>query len=492
MDELALGTPAEPVTLAASHSPPAQLATGQIIRLSSLWFGLQFFWVSQQLVLMPERVRHFVPVEEVGTYLALIKSSGALVVLLTQLTIGYISDHAESKMGRRRPFILYGMLSGLGAITAFVLAPDYWWLFAAYMAIEATINAASVPFQSLLPDLVPERQHSQAGAQMGINHLGGNLVGLLVYLAMGFLYKDQTILLFGDEKPIGYLQLLLPAYLIVLLVTTLIVVYGVDELRWAQHPRELLSGACRSLRVLPGVLVRYVPLAGNLFGTIAKTYLTLNLRQYPNFTWLAVSRFAVNLGYHTFLTFVAYYTAANLDRAAFLRRIGMDGTLPESIVLPLLLIAFILGGLTGNLLSAPLSRRFSKKFVIGTGLVWSGLLFIPLIFTRDVLFAASIALALGIGWGAFIAADWAFACTLMPKARAGTFMGVWDATTLLPQVIAPIIAGPLRDAIMGANSAALGELPAEALAYQWVFAMVVVYFSVGLVLLRPLREQAAA
>ena len=55
-----------------------------------------------------------------------------------------------------------------------------------------------------------------------------------------------------------------------------------------------------------------------------------------------------------------------------------------------------------------------------------------------VILAAVLWVALGIGWGAFIAADWAFACTLMPKQHAGTYMGVWDVTTLLPQVLAPI------------------------------------------------------
>jgi MFS family permease len=478
---------AEPV-----HVPPARLTNFQLLRLSALWFGLQFFWTSQQLIVMPERVEHFVGDLHKGTYLGLIKSAGALTVLLTQLTIGYISDHAESRLGRRRPFILYGMLSGMGAVTFFMLAPGYWWLFAAYMLIEATINAASVPFQSLLPDLVPEKQHAQAGAQMGLNHLGGNLLGLIVVMAMQFLFKDQVHTVLGDDKPLGYLYVLLPAYIILLLITTLVVVFGVDEVRWAQHPREDAAPGCRLLRWLPGVVVRYKALGGSLLSTIVRTYLGLNLRAHPNFTWLAVSRFAVNLGYHTFLTFVAYYTAANLDRAGFLRSIGMEGKLPESIVLPAMLVTFILGGLAGNLLSPWLAARIGKKGVIGAGLVWSGLLFIPLIFTHTVTTAVMIGAALGIGWGAFIAADWAFACTLMPKARAGTFMGVWDVTTLLPQVIAPIIAGPLRDAITGANSAALGLRPAEALAYQWVFALVVVYFSVGLFLLRPLREEPVA
>jgi Na+/melibiose symporter-like transporter len=478
-------------TAAAPHTPPLRLSTAQIIRISALWFGLQFFWVSQQLVVMPERVRHFVPHDEVGTYLGLIKSFGALVVLATQLSIGFISDHSHSRLGRRRPFILYGMLYGLLAVAFFMLAPGYWWLFAAYMLIEATINAASVPFQALLPDLVPESQHSQAGAQMGLNHLGGNLVGLLVVIAMPILFGKDTILLFGDAKPAGYLYLLLPAYFIVLLATTLVVYYGVDELRWAQGAREALSHGFRELRLLPGVIVRYAETAPSLFGAIVANYTRLDLRGNPNFSWLALSRFAVNLGYHTFLTFVNYYTIANLDRHGFLLSLGFPENKVESyegMVLPMMLICFILGGLLGNIISAPLSKRYGKKAVIATGLVSAGILFVPLIFTHSVIPAVGLGLLLGVGWGAFIAADWAFACTLMPKQLAGTYMGVWDATTLLPQVVAPIIGGFLRDGIVKGYEAQRGALGAEALAYQWVFATVVLYFALGFVLLRPVRE----
>ena len=64
--------------------------------------------------------------------------------------------------------------------------------------------------------------------------------------------------------------------------------------------------------------------------------------------------------------------------------------------------------------------------------------------------AAGCGTLLGMGWGAFISADWAFACTLMPKQQAGSYMGIWDVTTLLPQILAPVIAAPIRDSIYNA------------------------------------------
>jgi MFS family permease len=475
-----------------THHPPARLTRSQLFSISVLWLGLQFFWTSQQLAVMPVMVELFVGEADKHWYLGLIKGFGAAVVLVCQLTVGFLSDHAHSRLGRRRPFILYGMTSGCLAIVLFMLAPGYWWLFAAYMLIEATINAASVPFQSLLPDLVPRAQHAQAGSYMGLNHLGGNLLGLFAVMGMGLFFGDDVVRVFGVDRPAGYL-LLLPLYLLFLLGSTLIVLLRADEIGWAQHARETFDGTMRTIRLLPGTLVSFPAAAGaSLLSCMLASYAKVDLRRRPNFNWLAASRTVINFGYHTFLTFLAYYIGTNLDTRAWAASMGQDwegGTL-RSMVLALVLLGFVLGGLLGNLLSAPLAQRFSKKAIIAAGIASAAVLFIPVILTNSVWVAAGSGLFIGVGWGAFIAADWAFACSLMPGERTGSFMGIWDATSLLPQVLAPIIGGALVTAIVHAFSAQSGLEAAQVLGHRWLFATVVLYFLAGLVLLRPVREEA--
>jgi len=480
---------------APTHQPPAMLTLAQIVRLSVLWFGLQFFWISQQFIVMSERVEHFAPIEHKGNYLGLIRGCGAFVVIATQLTIGFISDHAESRLGRRRPFIIHGVLWGCTGITFFILAPNYWWLFAAYMLIEATINVASVPFQSLLPDLVPEKQHARAGAIMGLNHMAGYLAGLLAVIAMEVFFAGKDFTFLGDTKPLGYVYLL-AAYLVVLLGSAAVTVLGVDEKGWMQEARKQIEGAARTIKILPGTVVRFARTAPTMLGCIVHDYLQIDLRGQPNFVWLAVSRFAVYLGYQTFLTYIYFYVHANLEIQNWLDSLGLSDSLAGA-VLPSIMIFFILGGLVGNLLSAPLAERYGKKWVINAGMTLAGVLVVPLIFTHDVWVAIGCGSILGIGWGAFIAADWAFACTLMPKQKAGTYMGIWDVTTLMPQILAPVIAGPIRDGIFNSRvnelvaqlGRELGERSAEALAHQWLYATIIVYFVLGLLLLRRVREK---
>ena len=472
------------VPVPENGNPPAKLTSGQLLRMSALWFGLQFFWTSALLIVLPGKVREFVPIEHLGGYLSLIKGVGAFVVIAVQLTIGFISDHAWSKLGPRRPFIIYGTVSGCAAVVFFMLAPSYWWLFAAYMLIEATLNVASVPFQSLLPDLVPEKQHSRAGSTMGLLHLTGNLTGLFSLLAMVILFRDDTLS--------GYKQFLLPAYLILLIGTMLIVVLGIDEKGWRREARKKIGGAVRAIKILPGTIVKFAADSPSFFMTIVNEYRRINLRGHPDILWLMLSRFTVFLGYHSFLTFVKYYADINLDRDKWLASIGIAGEGASAyygLVAPAMLVFFILGGLAGNFASAPLSERFGEKSVIAGGLIVAGVMDIPLIFTGDVWVAIVSGTVLGAGWGAFLAADWAFACTLMPKSQAGSFMGIWDVSTLLPQIVAPIVAGGLiRDFVFRMNVERLGEHSAEALAHQWILASLLVYFAVSIWLLKYVRE----
>ncbi len=467
------------------HRPPERLSRAQLLRMSAFWFGLQFFWTSAMLIVLPGKVREFVPLDSLGGYLSLIKGLGSFVVIATQLTVGFISDHAYSKLGKRRPFIIFGVISGCAAIVMFMLAPQYWWLLSAYLLIEYTLNVASVPFQSLLPDLVPRIQHAYAGSVMGVLHLSGNMLGLLSLLAITIIY--------GKDTESGYREFLLPSYIVILIITMLIVVYGIDEKKWAQAAREALSGAVKSIAIMPGTVIKFAKTAPTILGCIVSDYKKVELRKHPNFVWLALSRFTVFLGYHSFLTFVMYYTEINLDREAWLASIGIAQEKIGSflgLVTPSMLVFFILGGLVGNLASAPLADKYGKKAVIIGGMIIAGVMVIPLIFTSNVWVAICSGAVLGVGWGAFLAADWAFACTLMPKDRAGSYMGIWDVTTLLPQIIAPIIAGGIiRDIVFNAYKAGLGEHAAEALAHQFILASLIIYFAVGLILLKNVKEE---
>jgi len=45
----------------------------------------------------------------------------------------------------------------------------------------------------------------------------------------------------------------------------------------------------------------------------------------------------------------------------------------------------------------------------------------------------------GLGWGAFLVADWAIACRVLPTGAMAAAMGVWNLAIVLPQIVAPAL-----------------------------------------------------
>ena len=503
------------------HEPPRRLQLIHIMNMSAIWFGLQFFWTSNQLFIMPNRIREFILSEQgtlaqLGFYRGMLDSTGSAVVIITQLVSGFLSDHAWSKRGRRRPFILTGILSGLFGITLFMLAPGYWQLFAAYAFMSFCLNLAAVPFQSLLPDLVPKSQENVAGSIMGLNNMGGVLVGLLAYIGMSLADLDRP----------QSNMVMLALYFIVLLTTLAFTYFGIDEVRWMQQKRDDIEEAfrkrmldrawrpegkkdlrhedagerIRQFTLFPGTTVRYIKNGSNIFSTVARSYFGLDLRAHPNFIWLSGSRAFIYFGYTIFTDWVNYYTQINLDREGWLISLGVGPDSIESyleIVLAGMMVFFLIGGLIGNLISAPLSNWQSKKRTVGFGILLSGSMVLPLILTGDVWTAISSGAVLGIGWGAFVASDWAFGCSLMPKDQAGSFMGLWMLTSLVPAMISPAASGLVRDAFYNSGLATLTasgmseELAspiAEAAAHRWVFGLIILFFLFGFIVLQRVKE----
>ena len=69
----------------------------------------------------------------------------------------------------------------------------------------------------------------------------------------------------------------------------------------------------------------------------------------------------------------------------------------------------------------------------------------------------------GLAWGAFFTADWALACTLLPVGAMASAMGIWNVAAAIPQVVAPLVTGPLVTAL-DASHPGLGPRAAVLLA----------------------------
>jgi MFS family permease len=178
------------------------------------------------------------------------------------------------------------------------------------------------------------------------------------------------------------------------------------------------------------------PPAGEPFdlGTFVRRF-WVNPREHPDFAWLFVARILVLMGFYTVFDFVQFFLK---DFMLIERFKEATGTLSAAVVLGALPSAY-----AGGWLSDRVDRR---GIVSGAGVLMASTCLLFLI-APSWLLLLGLAVVFGLGYGAFTSVDWALAIDVLPSADAAAKdLGIWGIAATLPQVLAPLIGGPLLDA----------------------------------------------
>jgi len=314
----------------SSAPRPYLTRLSQFAWLASFWFVVHFIWATLLPVVIPAVVKGFadrglIPLDELGTRLGLVLALGAVVSAVLQLTIGFVSDSSESRFGRRKPYILLGALASTAAVVYLVEAPGYWHLVLAYMLVQVFLNTASVPYQSMMPDLVPERYHGRAAAMLGIFDLTGKLSGLVV---AALAISGVGIGAAGAASESPSFTILGIAYCVLLIGLAYIVF-----VKSPNYPVVLGAGFLR---------VRFGESGATSITKILREYARFEFRRNPEFVKLAFSRMAILLGYYTFIPLVYYFCEANLGLTEETR--WMAAALLASIILGAVAVMSSVGG----------------------------------------------------------------------------------------------------------------------------------------------------
>jgi MFS family permease len=127
-----------------------------------------------------------------------------------------------------------------------------------------------------------------------------------------------------------------------------------------------------------------------------------------------------------------------------------------------------------------LSDRFGRKrmvYISGGFMALVGLIFILTHSLPIVLAAGAI---FGLGYGAYQSVDWALVADTLPSHQHyARDMGVWNISMAIPQIIAPVLGGPLIDYFTRNGQGVYG--------FQLIFAMAIVYCLVGTITVRYIR-----
>lgn len=394
-------------------------------------------WTALLSFVLPEMADHYAAQPGSagrGQLLAIFSGVGAAVSALTQVLVGWSSDRSRSRW-RRWKFMLAGL--PLTAVPLYLLgrSTTVAGVVVALVLLQLTANAATGPYQALIPDAVPPEKHGVASTWMGLFQHGGQILGpVLTMILLGEhlagMAKLETVIYAGLMTGLFFLWTALPP----------------EESQFAETDG---SG--------PGLVKA-------ILGVIGRE---------RNFLLLIQSRLVINIGFYLVVSFLLFYIRYSL---------GFEESRQE--VLTQLLGCMIFGGLFGGLVVGPRADRGRKKpllygccLLTGVGMV--GFVAVP---AGNLVLASVFAGVAGFGFGGFSVVDWSLACNLAPKASSAMAMGVWNLAAVLPQIIAPGVFGPLSDS--------LAQTLGEATTYRAVMGAVVLFLALGCWRLIPLQEKA--
>lgn len=342
-------------------------------------------------VLLAQQAIHFHEGQK-EAIVALVTGAGAAVSLVANPLFGVFSDRTTSRFGRRVPWVFIGALLGAIGLLGLTVAPGVAAMTLLWCLVQFGCNGAVAAVSASVPDQVPERQRGTVGGLVSM----GTVIGILVGAAIGATAAGNFI--FGYALCAGALILGVIPYIFC----------GNDPVLAAD---DRVAFSWRAF------------LAG----------FWISPRTYPDFAWAWLTRFLVNVGNHMVTLYLLFFLR---DAVGF-----KDPAFGVLVLTGSYAIMTLITSVIGGRLSDRTGKR--KPLVIASSAIIA-LAALIMAFAPTWTGAIIGAAVLGIGYGAYLAVDFALITQVLPSSLSrGKDLGVFNVANSLPQVIAPVIAFPL-------------------------------------------------
>ncbi len=346
-------------------------------------------------------------IEHVG----LVWLAGPLAGLLAQPIVGLISDKVWFWGGRRRPFILIGGVTAslmllalpfLGELSELSGIQILWTAIIVALTLDLAINVGFNPTRSIIADLTPEGEARTKGFTW-MQTISG-MFGVLAYV-IGAVFGNYALIYFG----VG-----------------LVLLFNVVPAFFLKEPRNLGPVAAHDAPTEPA--------AGH-----GKTNLPRLLHIYiaHAFTWLGVQTMFVFM--FAYAQYALFPGVTELDDA---QKMSLG---------QIIAISFLIMNIVGFILPVVVLQPVAKKiglvrthtlciFIMAAG--YAGIIFLGT--TSAALY--TLMAVVGIGWAAVVSLPFAIMSDSVDKARMGTFMGIFNLSVVIPQIVVSLAIG----AVIGA------------------------------------------
>jgi MFS family permease len=294
------------------------------------------------------------------------------------------------------PWVLFGAVLGAAALIALAGAPNVAVMTLLWCLVQAGCNGAYAAITAAIPDRVPVPQRGTVGGLAAMGQTVGILLGAVIAAAV------------TGNFAAGYL-----VCAVALLAGVVLYYFKNDDvpLPAQARPPFSLAGFVRGFWISPA--------------------------RYPDFAWAWLTRLLVNIGNHMVTLYLLFF----LNDAVRVRETqGIEPEFGVLILTGLYAVMVIITSVIGGRLSDRMGRR-KPLVIISSAVIAAASLILAFAPTwPGALIGASV---LGIGFGCYLAVDFALITEVLPTAlNRGKDLGVINIANSLPQVLAPLIAFP--------------------------------------------------
>lgn len=349
--------------------------------------------------------------------------------LIIQPWVGAASDRTWNRLGRRKPFIFGGAIV---ASFAMFLMPNASWVvhvippiaFGAVMLalMDASFNVTFQPFRSLVADMTPDSQTNIGySVQTLLINLGAIIGSFLPYVLTNVLGIANT------AEPGHVPDSVIWSFYIggsILLISVLWTVFRTKEYapkEFAEYQGKTAEEEQRSEHM-------------SFWKTLVS--MPLVMRQ------LAVVQF-----FSWFALFICWvYTTSAVAQHIWRTSIGDSSSEAYNDAANWVGVLFGLYSVFAAVFAVFMNKvadKFGRKKTYAFSLMMGALGFLSIyLFNNPNMLILSM-IGVGIAWAAILAMPYAILSRALPAGRTGVYMGIFNITVVVPQIVSGILTGPL-------------------------------------------------
>ena len=354
-----------------------------------------------------------------------------LMGMIVQPLVGKYSDRTWTRFGRRIPYLFLGSLIAIAVMCLLPNAGNFnltvggAMIFGliALMLLDTSINMAMQPFKMLVGDMVTEKQKSKAYSIQSFLVNAGGLVGFI----FPFLFAWMGI---ANSAPEGQVpdtvkySFYIGAAILILCV--LFTTLKVKEMPPKEYAEFHGIDTNKTEEKAPGMLT--------LLKKAPSAFWTVGLVQF--FCWAA------------FLYMWTYTNGAIVDTVWGTTDVKSDGYQTAGNWVGILFAVQSVGSVLWALI-IPKFKSIKTAYVVSLLIGAAG--FVSVFFIHDQYLLFLSFLLIGVAWAAMLAIPFTLLTNSLSGDHIGTYLGLFNGTICLPQIVAAACGGLLLSLVGGAQ-----------------------------------------